>query len=706
MTNPWSPTSPAARRSFSSLTWPLICSLMALCIGCSGTPSAGIVVAADASSGDVTFLGGEVGSGQQLDGAIGTMTDTGGTATDDGRAGQSGVASVLRYAMPNGNKDDFGGQCKTLCKLTMAQNGLRKLHVQYLVDGVPKPDVLVQFIAKDKNNGLGEVMVENTVTDGNGVAFSVIKSGSKLGVFDVVATVPDDANATAKFFEMHVVSKAKGPLKITLHYVGSSNPFEYTHLKVRLAKQEPAGQPACKSIDLGLTPPTADNKPIKIHWESPSNLKWDQPWTVGYSIFPKWVQQEVEKTKTPVQFSVLGVARTKSGGPVRAAGCVDSGATVTWNPQTQALEGDDVLVIVKDIPPRLQGNYDMETRVDLLSILPPTAELVFKTVFDILTDPIAGVLSLACKLGGDTLGSFCGLIFDNPKNPSIKNLKQPFGAMIVKLLDGVLYGFLPESIKKGLTTGADIGQILTDLEMGGVIRIKKEPDASGFLGKEHTEDEWTSVTYKWSLGQNCNAKDPKCGKKTFPINAFQSKSIVGHFDLWRDAFKSELKIAEHGLLIKWGALINYIVQKQLLPAITADPNNPNAPVIDSYEKLIKSLLADKQCLVKDTCCEDFGNKLAKQQSLVKAGFLKGACEALTQLGSAFLEAQLNQLDADTNKSGGLLLSTEACPLFDITGNQYVDRIGAKNTPCDWNMTVKIDGKPKKMKATFYAIRQL
>ena len=68
--------------------------------------------------------------------------------------------------------------------------------------------------------------------------------------------------------------------------------------------------------------------------------------------------------------------------------------------------------------------------------------------------------------------------------------------------------------------------------------------------------------------------------------------------------------------------------------------------------------------------------------------------------------KLNQLDADTNKTGGLLLSTDACPLFDINGNQYVDRIGAKTNPCDWNMTLTIDGKPKKMKATFYAIRQL
>lgn len=628
------------------------------------------------------------------------------TALQDGQVGlDAGQGNQLLFAMPDGNKDDYGGFCDELCKLSIHQNGLRKLYVKYTVGGKPAEGVIVKFALKDAASQMGTVLLENAVTDEAGIAYSEVKSHTDLGTFDVVAAVPDDPDVGGKLFELHVTSKAKGPLQVRLHYLGASNPFEYTWLKVQLAVQDPGGAPACKDIDYGESPATVGVDVVKTQWESPSNLQWDQPWTVTYKVFPGWVKDEVAKAGGPVHFTVLGIARKSSGGPVMAGGCVDTGATVTWNPQTASVEGDDVLVIVKDVPPRLKGTYDMTTHLDLLSILPDTVEFVFKSIFDILTDPIAGVLSMACKLGGSSLDSFCGLVFEDVKKPAIDNLKQPFGALIVKFLNAIIYGFLPDPVKKGLDTGADLGKILTNLEMGGTIKILKEPDNTGFLAKDFTEDEWTSITYKWSLGQSCSPKDPNCGKKTFPINAFQQKSIVGHFDLQRNALKSELEIFEHGLVVKWGALVNYIVQKQLLPAITSSGNDPNAPVIDSYEKLIKSLLADKQCLFKDTCCDDFGKAMEQKQSLVKASFLSGVCEAMVKMGTAYLEAQLNALDVDTSKGDSMVISTQQCPLFDINANQYIDRIGAPSDPCSWNMKLKIGGSAQTLDATFYATRQ-
>ena len=668
--------------------------------GCGNSSAPGFVVPAD-------------GWGQDMSGRVGG-TDAGspdigvdaGAAVDSAVGVDAPAGSELLFAMPNGNKDDFGGFCDELCKLQINQNGIRRIYTRYLVGGQPVVGAFVHFSVQGGVEKLGEVLLENAMTNEQGVAWTEVKSFSKLGTFDIVATVPDDPDAGGKVFELHLLSKAKGPLTITLHYLGSNNPFDYTWLKVQLVQQTGPGVPSCADIDLGAVPPTAAGAPLKVQWESPTNLGWDKPWSITYKIFPSWVQQQVAASGEAVNFTVLGLAKVKSTGPVKAGGCIDTGATVTWNPVTKAVEGDDVLVVVKDIPPRLQGTYDMTTNLDLLSVLPDTVEFVFKSIFDILTDPVAGTLSLACKLGGSSLDSFCGLIFEDVKKPTIDGLKQPFGALIVKFLNVIIYGFLPDSVKQGLDTGADLGKILTDLEIGGTITIEKEPNPiTGFLSKDFTEDEWTKITYKWSLGQACSAKDPNCGKKTFPINAFQSKSIVGHFDLVRDAFLSELQIAKHGLLVKWGALINYIVQKQLLPAITSDPNDPAAPVIDSYEKLIKSLLADKQCLIKDTCCEDFGKKLEQQQSLVKAPFLAGVCEAMVKLGTAFLEAQLNALDTDTGDGETMTIATQHCPLFDINGNQFIDRMGSKGDPCNWNLTLKIGGKPQLMDASFWATRQ-
>ncbi len=692
----------AAKQERTSVGYTLL--LLVLATGCGTTIVPGQMAPVDGGGNDggaAIFGDGGWGADSGVGTSDGTMgaSDAPTAGADTGTTADGSAGSELRFAMPNNNKDDFGGVCADVCKLNLPQNSVRKIYAQYLVDGKPKADVLVRFGLIDPQNTKAEILIENSITDENGVAVSELKAGGSPGTIDIAAVVPADEAAGAKIFKVHVISKAKGPLQIRLHYLGSNNPLELAHIKARLTRQVIDGEPACKDVDLGDTLP-------KAQWESPGNLQWDKPWTITYPSFAKWVEKEVGiNGGKPLTFTVIGVAAKSNIGAVRAAGCIDTGATITWNPGTQALEGSDVTVIVKDLPPRLKGTYDMVTRLDLLSILPDTVEFVFKAIFDIITDPIAGTLSLTCKLGNGKLDSFCGLIFEDVKKPDINNLKQPFGALIVKFLDAILYSFLPDSVKSGLNAGADLGKILTDLEMGGIIDLKQEPDNTGFLSKDYTKDEWQSVTYKWSLGQACNPKDPNCGKKTFSFIAFQQDAIVGHFDLWRDTPKSEIKIGEHGLGIKWGALLNYIIQKQLLPAITADPKDPAAPVVDSYAKLIKSLLAGKACLIKDTCCADFGKGLAAQQSLVGASFLEGTCELIVTLGAGLIESQLVALDTDTTKGNTMTIKTDACAIFDDNQDMIIDSIGKSTYPCDWNMQVKIGGKPQQVKATFFATRQ-
>ena len=677
------------------LTW----SLAALLVGaCSSDP--GFSPAAVTDGGAADGLAGLYDTG-------GAPEDTGGPAADTGAASDSGASvdttpaqgkGELRFAMPNGNKDDFGGLCAESCKLTLTQNTVRKIYVQYLVEGVPQPNALVRFAKIDPNNANAEVLIENSITDDDGYAVSELKASTALGTIDIAAVVPDDEGAGSKVFQINVISKAKGPLQIRLTYKGSGNPLELVYLKARLTKQDENGDPICNDIDLGDVLP-------KAQWESPGNLQWNKPWAITYSAFGKWVKENVETDGQPVKFTVVGVAAKSNLDAVRAAGCVDTGATVTWNPQTQAVEGEDVTVELKELPPRIKGTYDMVTKLDLISVLPDNVENVFKAIFDIVTDPVAGTLSLVCKLGNANLAGFCGQIFNDTKNPNINDLKQPFGALIVKFLGAVLYGYLPDSVKTGLNTGADLAKILTDLELGGVMELKAEPDANGFLAKEFTKSEFQSVTYKWSLGKACNPKDPNCGKKTFNVSAFQPEVIVGQFDLWRDALLSEIKIGEHGLTLKWGALINYIVQKQLLPAIFADPKDPSAPVIDSYEKLFKSLLGGKKCLVKDTCCEDFAKGLAKQQSLVSETFLANSCGLMITVGSGWIESQLTGLDSNSGTNQTMTLKTDKCAIFDDNQDMIIDTIGKSTLQCDWNLQVKIGGKPQPVKASFYAIRQ-
>jgi len=672
--------------------------LLGLLAACSDTVQGGIIVGADAKSDGGSYAFGDSKVGH-LDVADGTVTDL---QSGQGDAPTTDVAANGKLVFGIA-QDDFGGTCDTLCALQMNQNSQRKLLVKYTIGDLPVPGMLIEFALKDPATPFGSILSGNVATDETGLAGADVKAGNQIGTFDVVARVPDDPGAGTLEFQLHVASKAKGPLQITLHYAGSKSLAEFGAVKARLAKQASAGQPACATIDLGAQTDAAGN-PLQFAWESPPNLKWDKPWTINYPGFSSWLPQD----GTPVEFTIVGIASSTSTSTPLAGGCIDTGATVKWDPQSKTLQGDNVLIVVKDIPPRLKGVYDLTNYIDLVSVLPDPVENVFKAMLDIVSDPVAGLLSLVCKLSNGSLDSLCKNIFDDPKNPNIKNLAQPFGGIIVKFLDAILLSFLPANVKTGLATGADLAEILQNLRIDGTIEIMAEPDNSGFLAKTYTKENWTSVTYKWSLGQSCNPNDPKCGLKTFNIEAFQPDAIVGSFDLWRDAFKSEIKIAKHGLNIKWGALVNYVIQKQLLPLITFDPKTPSAPTIDSYAKLIKSLLAGKQCLVKDTCCEDFGKQLAGQQSLISADFLSSTCELMITLGTGFLEAQLTGLDVnsgDPTKNSGLLLAADHCPIFEVDGDQYIDSLGSQSMMCEWDMTLTIGGSPQPIKSKFFANRQ-
>lgn len=688
------------RTQISALVWAAVA--IAALSGCVESTQQGFVVPSDAGDPSNPFgvgTTGKDGSRAQTDSAT-AASDASASNPEtivlgDATAGQG----VLVFAH---DKDDFGGVCDTLCALVMNQNNLRKIGVRYLLQGKPAPAGLaVEFAPLDPKATTVQILTPNVFTDDNGEAWAEVKSGTDLGKYAVLARLPEDPDAGQLQFELTVQTKAKGPMTVTLHYGGAKLLTEFGSIQARLVKQV-AGDPACKSIDLGETLPPAA-------WTSP-NLQWNKPWALTFPSLAGWIAKE-KGADGKVAFTVIGIAHPQAGGNTTkaiAGGCVDTGATIGVSDQGVPV-GDDVIVTLKDLPPRLKGVYDLTSHIDLLSILPDPVELVFKTILDVVSDPIGGLLSLACKLGGNTLNSLCGYVFDDPKNPSIKELTA-VGDIVTKFLNAILLGFLPESVKTGLNTGADLNEILTNLEIGGTLEFKQEPDATGFLAKEHTKEIWATVTYKWSLGQTCNPKDPACGKKTFNIEAFQSDAVVGQFDLWRDSLLSQIKIGQHALKVKWGALINYIVQKQLLPAITFDPKNPNAPAIDSYAKLIKTLLAGKQCLVKDSCCADFAKQMAAKQSLMKEGFLTTTCETLITLGTAFLEAQLNQLDGttgDPTKGSGLLLAADKCPIFETNQDQLIDTIGGTSVKdqCLWDMTLTIGGKPNKIKGIFYAVRQ-
>lgn len=694
------PRSPFAHRNTWLTPFVAMLSLLVALAGCSDDVQQGITVPADGwGVGDGSPFGdskNNLEAGEWQDSASTDGSDSSAPGSD------SQVVTTGGELFFAHNKDDFGGVCETMCSLLMYQNSSRKIGVRYVVDGVPTPAALVEFALVDPSNKVGAIKTAGVFTDDNGEAWTDVTSGTELGSFEVVARVIDDPSIADLPFKLLVQSKVKGPLTITPHYAGAKLQSQFGAIQLRLTRQV-AGQPACKGLDMTSTLPTAE-------WKSP-NLKFDKPWTLSFPTFPNWVKQN-QDANGEVAFTVVGVAYKYNANPANAtpisAGCIDTGAVVKLNAQGVP-EGDPVIVNIYDLPPRLAGVYDITSNIDLLSILPDPVELVLKTVIDVMTDPVAGVLALVCKLSNSSLQSLCGAVFDDPKDPNINELKG-FGGIIVKFLSQIIKSFLPAEVQSAFNTGADIGQILTNLEISGTLEIKKEPDpATQTLTANDTKQVWTTITYKWSAGAGCNPQDPNCGKKSFNIEQFQAEAIVGQFTLWRNIVLSEIDIGKHALSVKWGALVNYLVQKQVLPILTYDPNYPSV-YIDTYQELFKSILAGKACLQQDTCCNEFATQLAPNSGgLFNASTLAGMCEVLVELGSTMLDTTLNNLggqSGNATNNTGLLLSAQKCAAIDVNDDMYIDALGGMlgKDMCLWNMTLTIGGTPQPIDSKFFAKR--
>ena len=689
------------------------------CLGCSDNATGGTIQFAD-SHGDGVNGKFDIGHGDGV-GADGSddATPTEGDATvNDGSAEAPGyIYYDLGASAGKPPKGDDGIPCLDQCEVYVTQNSSRSIGALVLAADKKTPvgNTMVQFAIKDPTVTDATILSGTTPTDQDGRATTSIKAGMQLGAFAVTVSIVDHPEVAPVEYIVSAQSKVKGPPTITVHYQGATSLAEFGTVNVRLIQQV-AGVPACKNLDLF----DVNNLPPAIS-TSPS-LKFDKQWSIS-----KAYVGALPPDGSPVAYTVVALGwklgTSAMGGNPSIGGCIDTGFTVHLNKTTQGIEGDNVTVIVRDLPLRLKGVYDMTTFIDLLSLLPPTVEKFVKIVLNIVSDPVAGLLSTICTLAGQpnqSLADICAAIFTDPTNPDPDKLGG-VGGIVVTFLKNIIYALLPPQVLQVITSTKDLKTILENFTINGTIEINAEPDDTGFLSATYTKQTWASITYKWSLGQSCPATDPNCGKKTINFDQFQPDAVTGSFDLWRNFLPNSqvpdgtIKFAKHALNVKWGALINFILEKQLLPLITYDPKDPTAPTIDSYEKLIKWLLGgSKQCLIKDTCCADFVNGITGAGAGLAGSLLSGACNAATTLGSAFLEGYLNSLDGVSGNVAtgqGLILGTDSCPILDPNGDNIVDNLGSPDTSstlnqCQWDMTLGIGGgTPKAISARFFAIRQ-
>ena len=642
---------------------------------------------------------------------------TGNNPTDPGNPGTP-PGDVVRFLEFNEAYGDDQIPCQGTdhCSVYVNFVGERELKVRYTENGAAVAGQTVRFKIEDDPDGLGHLSAYSAPTDANGVAtVTVSDMESLVGQYAVKAWV-DWEGVSPLYFDVLITPKGQVPLTVVADYDGTRPVQNYA---VRLYKQGADGTPNCDDIVNLYEKETA-------HWQSPMT-------SLTQSVKKQELDDlEEEGTQT---YTILGYGTDGVSSSVLSWGCDDTKGVVTWGGSTT------VKLDLLDRMPLYAGTYETSTYFDLVSALPPPIDTYVYIVLDFFQSPVGGLLSLACELGNEEpiLGDLCTEVFSDPTNPSLDNLTG-LGGFIVQVLDTIIVGVSQDSVFGDvLQGGADIGDMLRGFQINGTMVLESEPvvegtctgtttpctsasdcaegqacdDMQGVWAEGEGYTTWSMVVVKWSLNEECNPyTDENCGKKSFSLASIQAgdDSVTGSFAA-RVVDSFNVHIEPHSVNLKYGALLNAILQKVVLPLVFGDGSD-GGPVIDTYEELIMSLVGGKECLDpqwqnengKD-CCDQFADSVVGEGGNIAGDVLANMCDILIPTGAAYLEVTLTGLDTDTGDN--LTMETPAeipCVATDTEGDMQIDALGSVAEPCKWEMKVNLLNAETSVDAEWWGVR--
>jgi hypothetical protein len=579
--------------------------------------------------------------------------------------------------------DQFGDDQKTciqadICVFNVSFNSERSLKVRYTEDGVPQEGVPLTFQVIEDPDAAGKLAASTVYTLASGVAEGKVKVVKATDTYFKVKVFLQGADVAPIYFKIHAQPKIDSALTVSFSYSGTQ---AFAGVKVYLYQSESnqVASTTCAGIDPRALP-TADLE------KGPMDLS--QTAKFAANVFPG-LADEGEQFYTVVARGEQG-----TGQPV-AYGCDDATAHVT------VIASHHVSVTLKDIAPSIQGSYDIQTQLDLVSALPDNVQIIVNFILDFFEKPSASLAQLSCVLANSTLEDFCGWVFNDPNNPSIYDLTT-LGSVVLEIMDA----FLSAAVEQWTGTeiigiGDDIRDMIKELTLIATFTISAEPDEFGYIPPEKTSASWHTVSVRWTWGQNCSPGAENCGRINLSLQSLGQDIAVAHFPataMYNGQY-TELTIGEHSISIKYGQLINHLLQLYVLSTVFGDGSD-GLPVVDSFDALFKALLAGgRECLAtggaQPTCCELFVTQTLNMSGGVGADALETACETLVTLGSSYLEAQLTSLDQATGNS--TILSTrdgQPCKLYDINADGKIDAWGKKepvSERCIWDLQLKFSG---------------
>lgn len=618
----------------------------------------------------------------------------------DQAVGEVRMGKVLQFVQDTG---DDNQPCKGTanCQIDLSYNSSRDIKVQYLENGVGVSNKVITYELINDPNSLGKLDSGSAYTDTNGITSQTVRSAkAMIGTFAVKVCVMNDDTVPCLTFNASVSPKGIIPLTVGFKFNQYNGPYkqQLAFAKFYIFKQDANGVPKCGTDIKGV-----DNLPQATINSSQVNISQ----TAQFAELPNLEQDKQQ------MYTVVGAALTNDG-HTKAWGCNDADGKVIWG------QGTQVMLDMLDLHPKLVGSYEVQSSFDLVSGLPPKVATVVNAIVGFFQDPSGEIMLLICQFGGQngTMNSFCGYLFNDPNNPQLDD-KSAVGTAVADVLNVLVVAMLekycpdkqhPETCKKVFLVGKDVSNMLKQFRLDMKLTVNAEPDDTGVMPADSMTEDWHTVYFRWTFGQNCDPFDESCGQQHFDlssvtgvggaINATYAGTMhwaakVGEHDA--------LEIPMHPLNIKYGALVDFAIEKLVLPAVFGNGSD-GLPAVDSWEALIGSLFGGKECLQNNNCCETFAKVQLKDQSGIVQTLAKGACDAFLQVAPSYLRQMLTGLDG---KTGNFRIGTKTpVIMLDTNADMEFDTIGEKpNDPGVWDAKLMVGGVSYSPQSTFYGTRE-
>lgn len=327
---------------------------------------------------------------------------------------------------------------------------------------------------------------------------------------------------------------------------------------------------------------------------------------------------------------------TNARGDVVARGCVEgtrlNGAQLTT-----------INLVLEQLPPNLDGDYDALLQVDLGAGLPPPFGPVIVTITDILSDPagwaVYQTLALVDRQVGSSFASWVPpggsaeriATFDEVRNnPS----EFPTWVLASNSLDNFLVQQLGQAYIDVTNVGADLSHVIREFEIGSGYTVT----STGVAGRVQVVESWKALVFQWRL--NCPNGDMGCARRPVvlsgpnahlaPLQATYGASVT-HAPDGVQTERYRLALGPHSINLRYGAVIVLVLNTIVFPSLPAGIAGNNL----------------QQVLANIVQCPDVAISLSNATGF-PASFFQTICDNAVNAAARFVENQILQLDSNNN----------------------------------------------------------